>query len=473
MRTFAQAIKETPRETLTENGMVTLDHSGDNLTTLFFTIGSSRGKDLSIPFARAYAQDPTLAMKMLFWVRDIRGGAGERGTFRALLKDIEQKYPESLERNLHLVPEYGRWDDLLVFATPKMKEKAYALIGYALNDRNGLCAKWMPRKGLLAKELRTFLNLTPKRYRKILVALTKVVETQMCAQEWSEINYDHVPSVASARYQKAFNKRDAVRYTSWKAGLKTGESKVNAQALYPYDVIKSVSHGDKDTALAQWEALPNYLGDDKILPVCDVSGSMTCQVGGQKGVGLSCLDVCVSLGLYIADKQQGAFKDCFLTFSSNSKLEVLKGNLLQKMHQLQRSEWGMSTSLESAYDEILRVAVKNKLPQSEMPKYLLVFSDMQFNHACNEGRSVGAFDLARSKFAKAGYQLPKIVWWQLNARSSDGSGNVPVKFDENGTALVSGFSPAIMKSILAAKNFTPRDIMLDTLMSDRYEKVVG
>jgi len=349
-------------------------------------------------------------------------------------------------------------------AKTQLKQILMSQVGKA-----SLASKWMPRKGEIANDLRKYLNYDPKTYRKMLVNLTKVVETQMCAKEWDQINYDHVPSVAANRYQKAFNKRDATRYAAWKEGLKDGTSKVNAGVLYPYDVLKSMAHGDRDVALAQWEALPNYLGDDAILPMVDVSGSMSSPVGGQKGVGMTCMDVAISLGLYIADKQQGAFKDCWLTFTSDSHIDVLKGDLLAKISQVQRNV-GYDTNIESAFRSILGVAVQNNLPASEMPKYLLVLSDMEFNPAWAGGVSLGAFDIAKGVFKFVGYELPKLVWWNLNARP-DATGNSPVRFDQRGTAMVSGFSPSIMKSILAAKNFSPRDVMLETINGERYQAV--
>jgi hypothetical protein len=469
MVTFAQAVQNTMQPSLTANGMLTNQSSLDPNVDLFFAIGASRGKDLTGAFARAYAAEPDVAMKILFWARDARGGAGEREIFRKILQNLEVNQPDSLMRNLALVSEYGRWDDLLVFKTPRFKMAAYDLIARALRGGNGLAAKWMPRKGETANELRKYLNYTPKQYRQLLVGLTRVVETQMCAKAWDQINYDHVPSVAANRYQKAFNKRDATRYAAWKEGLKDGTSKVNASVLYPYDVLKAVDHGDRAVALAQWEALPNYLGDNAILPMVDVSGSMSCQVGGQKGVGLTCMQVAISLGLYIADKQQGAFKDMWLTFTSDSHIDVLKGDLLAKINQVRRNV-GYDTNLESAFRSILKVAVANRVPAEEMPRYLLVLSDMEFNPAWAGGVSLGAFDLARRMFEAAGYELPKLVWWNLNARP-DATGNSPVRFDQRGTAMVSGFSPSIMKSILAAKNFSPRDVMLETIMAERYQAV--
>lgn len=469
MSTFAQAVQNTMQPSFTANGMVTNQSSLDPNVDLFFAIGASRGKDLTGAFARAYAAEPTVAMKILFWARDVRGGAGEREIFRQIMRNLEVNQPESLMCNLALVPEYGRWDDLLVFQTPKFKIAAYDLISRALRAGNGLAGKWMPRKGEVANELRKYLNFTPKQYRRMIVDLTKVVETQMCAREWDKINYDHVPSVAANRYQKAFNKRDAARYTAWKEGLKDGTSKINASVLYPYDVLKAVDHGDREVALAQWEALPNYLGDDAILPMVDVSGSMSCPVGGQKGVGMTCMQVAISLGLYIADKQQGAFKDMWLTFTNDSHIDIPKGDLLAKINQVRRNV-GYDTNIESAFRSILQVAVANDLPAEQMPRYLLVLSDMEFNPAWAGGVSLGAFDLAKRMFEAAGYELPKLVWWNLNARP-DATGNSPVRFDQKGTAMVSGFSPSIMKSILAAKSFTPRDVMLETINSDRYQAI--
>lgn len=472
MTTFVNAVQNTMVPSLTANGMATFHSSQDHSVDLFFAIGSSRGKDLTSAFARSFAQDPTEALRILFWARDAREGAGERDTPRKLLKALEVSHPESLIKNLHLVPFYGRWDDLLVFSTPSVKMVAYDLIARALRAGDGLAGKWMPRKGPIANDLRKYLNYSPKAYRQLLVKLTKVVETAMCAKDWESINYSHVPSVAAARYQKAFTKRDGTRYAEWKAGLKTGETKVNASVLYPYDVLKSIHAGDPDVALAQWEVLPNYLGSDAIIPVVDTSGSMSCAVGGNSKSGMTCMDVAISLGLYIADKQTGAFKDCFLNFNSNSHIHILKGTLLDKMRQIQQCSWGGSTNLESAFKSILDVATKNNVAAAEMPKYMVVLSDMEFNPAYIGHKSVGALELAERMFNAAGYELPKVVWWNLNARI-DAVGNSPVKFDQNGSALISGFSPSIMKSVLAARSFTPRDIMLDTINSDRYAQVVA
>ena len=461
MNAFVEAVENVQVEERTLNGMKTFDSSKSALVDLFFAIGASRGKDLSKEFVKAMKQDETLALRLLMWARDVRGGAGEREVVRNILLSLEKNYPEVLIRVLPHLAEFGRWDDMLIFKTKEVKAAAFTLIDNALRERNGLAAKWMPRQGPLAAEIRQFFGMSPKFYRKCLVELTKVVEQNMCANTWSEINYSHVPSLAAARYQKAFKRHDPVGYEAYKAKLSTGEAKVNAAAVYPYDVIKSRRFGGDDGVIqAQWDALPNYIGDELVLPVVDVSGSMSITVGGN--ANLRCIDVSVSLGLYLADKNRGPFKDMFLTFSEKTKLEVLKGNLIDKLNQLESSDWGMSTNLHGAFEAILKYAVKGNVPAKDMPKYILIMSDMEFNACTNFDDS--AMQMIERKYSAAGYSVPNIVFWNLNARG----GNVPVKYDKKGVALVSGFSPAIMTSILAAEDLDPESVMMQTLNSPRY-----
>jgi hypothetical protein len=465
MNSFVNAVENVQLETRTANGMKTFDSSKSALVDLFFTIGASRGKDLSVQFVKAMKQDETLALRLLMWARDVRGGAGERDVVRTILLSLEKNYPEVLSRLLPHVAEFGRWDDLLIFKTKTIKDQAFTLIGNALRERNGLAAKWMPRQGPVAVEMRTFFGMSPKFYRKSLVNLTKVVEQSMCANTWDDINYSHVPSLAAARYQKAFKKHDPAGYEAYKAKLVTGEAKVNASAVYPYDVIKSRKFGGDDTVIqAQWDALPNYIGNELVLPIVDVSGSMSCPVGGN--ANLTCMDVSVSLGLYLADKNTGPFKDMFLTFSDTPKLQVLKGNLLDKLNQLESSEWGMSTNLHAAFEAILKYAVKGGVNAGDMPKYVLVMSDMEFNHCAKHDDS--AMGMIERKYKEAGYEAPSVVFWNLNARA----GNVPVKHDKRGVALVSGFSPSIMTSILKAEELDPASVMMTTLNSPRYSVIV-
>lgn len=460
MTTFAEAVKSTPEVARTENGMKAVAHSGNALVDLFYKIGASRGKSVTADFEKAFQEDSDLAMKIAFWSRDVRGGAGERQLFRDVLVHLEKLHPATLEAVLPFVSEFGRWDDLLVFKTEKFKHLAYTLIGDALRDRNGLAAKWMPRQGPIAVEIRNFYGMSPKQYRKSLVALTNVVESKMCAGAWDSIEFGKLPSLASARYNKAFGRNAATAYAAYKARLTAGTDKVNASAVYPYDVIKTLRHGgDSVVADAQWASLPNYIGDASVLPLVDVSGSMSCPVGGN--ANLQCIDIALSLGLYCADKNTGVFKDTFLTFSAKPKAQVVKGTLAQKMSQMNSSDWGMNTNLHAAFEEILRIAVKGGVNASDMPKTLLILSDMQFDQCVSFDDS--AHQMIMRKYKEAGYEVPNIVFWNLNSKD-----NVPVKFDKRGTALVSGFSPAVMKGVLTGTNMTPYGIMLATVDVPRY-----
>jgi hypothetical protein len=410
-----------------------------------------------------------MALRVAQWARDVRGGAGERELFRQVLKHLEKTNKDELlnTRILENTAEIGRWDDLLVFTDAQVKDKAYGMIRKALESGNGLCAKWMPRKGPIALELREAFGWSPKFYRKRLVELTKVVETAMCAKEFDSINFSHVPSLAMSRYSKAFGKNAPDAFTAYKEALKKGDpkvAKVNAGAVYPYDIVKNVRRGDAALANEQWKALPNFIGDASILPIVDVSGSMTCKAGGhQSKSDISCLDVAVSLGLYCADKNTGPFKDVFLTFSTSPKFVTVTGTLSQKVQTMERSNWDMSTNLHAAFDEILRVSISNNVAREDMPKVLLIMSDMQFN--CCTGYDDRAIQMIRRKYNDADYEMPAVVFWNINAYE-----NVPVRFDEKGTALVSGFSPSIMKAVLAADMdaMTPEAVMKKAVMSDRY-----
>lgn len=453
----------------TTNGMKALQSTLSNTTDLFFKIGASRGKNITAQFEKAYREDREMALRVAQWARDVRGGAGERELFRQTLKWLEKNHKDEFvnTRLLKNVAEIGRWDDLLIFEDEMVKSIAFRMIAEALGDGNGLCAKWMPRKGPKALELREFLGWSPKFYRKRLVELTKVVEQQMCAKQWNEINFSHVPSLAMSRYSKAFGKNAPDHFTAFKEALKKGDpkvAKVNAGAVYPYDIVKNVRWGDSSLADEQWKAMPNFIGDASILPIVDVSGSMTCKAGGsQSKSDVSCLDVAVSLGLYCSDKNTGPFKDVFLTFSNKPKFVTVTGSLSQKVKTMERSDWEMSTNLHAAFDEILRVAIQNNVAREDMPKVLLIMSDMQFN--CCTGFDDRAIQMIRRKYNDADYEMPNVVFWNINAYE-----NVPVRFDEKGTALVSGFSPSIMKAVLAADmdSMTPEAVMKKAVMSDRY-----
>lgn len=465
----------------THKGAVTHVTTNNAIVDLFFVIGAARANPAAAIqlFRQAFAADPVLACKVLLHSRDVREGMGERNTFREILKAMEgdHKFAPFLERIIPATPEYGRWDDLLIFSKLENKNTAYAIIKNALFEANGLAAKWMPRKGKTAVELTKYFGLSPKRYRKLLVENSTTVEQAMCSKDWSKINYSHVPSIAAARYQKAFSRNDKDRYSAYRAALVKGVKgvKVNAGAIFPYDVIKGYDSGDKTVAEAQWNSLPNLLVEGKtILPMPDTSGSMGCQVSP----GLSAMDVSVSLGLYLADKQKGPFSGMVCTFNDDAHIVELKGSFPTRLDQVRRLPWGGTTNLQSAFDSILKLAVQNSLRQEDLPGYLLIISDMEFDQCANpthrwiSGRLQTAekntnYEVARSKFARAGYALPKVVFWNVNGRA----GNNPVKEHESGTALVSGFSPNILKSILSGKfdRYDPLNVVLDAVDKPRYD----
>ena len=468
MSTFVEAVQN--QSARTENGMRARKSTANARVDLFFKIGASRGKDIVPDFVAALVEDRDVALRIAQWARDARSGSGERQVYRDILAYLEKNDKDAAAKLLAKTPEIGRWDDIFVFSDKDLKSKAFSMLGDALREKNGLAAKWTPRQGPLAAEIRAFFGMSPKFYRKSLVELTNVVEQQMCAGKWDEINHSHVPSLAASRYKKAFSRHGA-KFAEYVAKLKAGDAdvKVNAAAVYPYDVLKGVaslhysnSYGktELDHIVAQWEALPNYVGDASILPLVDVSGSMSTGIGGGK---TTAMDVAVSLGLYLADKNKGKFKDTFLTFSSKPELLHLKGDVVQKAQQMVKSSWDMSTDLHKALDKILSTAVSGKVPQSEMPAMLLILSDMQFN-ACVKHDDT-ALKMIKRKYEEAGYTAPAVVFWNLNAKD-----NVPVKHDKSGVALVSGFSPAIVKSVLSTDmdQFTPEGIMLKTVMVDRY-----
>ena len=470
MNAFVNAIAN--QEARTANGMKARKSTANANVDLFYKIGASRGKNITGEFTAAYVENSDVALRIAQWARDVRGGAGERQIFRDLLVHLEKTDPDAALALLKKVPEVGRWDDIFVFSTPALKTAAYTMLGDALRAQNGLAAKWTPRKGKIAAEVRAFFGMTPKQYRKSLVAMTTVVETQMCANDWDNINFSHVPSVAARNYKKAFGRHTPL-FAEYVAKLVSGDKtvKVNANAIFPHDVLKGVitAYGpakldktETDHVIAQWDALPNYVGDASIMPIVDVSGSMSCPAG--KNTGVTCMDVSISLGLYLADKNKGVFKDTFLTFSSKPQLVTLKGNIVDKVAQMSKSDWDMSTNLHAAFTKILDVAVKGSAPQSDMPAMVLILSDMQFNQCVKNDDS--AMEMIERKFEAAGYTCPKVVFWNLNA-----SDNVPVKADKSGAALVSGFSPAIMASLLGAdvEQFTPEGIMLKTVMVPRYD----
>lgn len=475
MTTFVEAIDA--QTTRTENGMMAFKSSLNSSVDLFFKIGALRGKNPVADFESAFQEDRNLALRIALWARDARDGAGERKIFRDIVEHLDNTYPDELRKIMHLIPLVGRWDDLLVIKSRENRLIAVNMIRDALQDGNALAAKWMPREKSSNKEnqrkakaLARDLGLSSKAYRKTLAMLSNTVEQQMCAKEWKKINFSQVPSLAAARYKKAFNRHAPDEYQKYVDALarNDGSAKVNAGAVYPYDVLKGLNYygygnmfdtKEKQVIRSQWDALPNYVGDAKILPVVDVSGSMYTNVSPT----VKAVDVSISLGLYLADKNKGVFKDAMLCFSEKPKLFHFKGDVVSKVEQLsgQSDFMGFSTDLEKAMNEVLRVATQNNVPQHEMPEYLLILSDMQFNQGMRSTDT--AMDMIRSRFSNAGYKTPQVVYWNLCDRGN----NMPVRFNEKGTALVSGFSPAIVKAVLQG-DMDPMKILLNAVMTEKY-----
>lgn len=432
-------------------------------------------------FARAFKEDPETATRILFWARDIRGGQGEREVFRNLFKYLVEEDGEIGAKLVSLVPVYGRWDDLLVLENTSAWGTVLNAIQSQLNlDRVSykagapvsLLAKWLPSINAsskdskrLGRKIAEHLGLTEREYRKVLSNLRthiNIVEKAMCSKEWSAIDYSKLPSRAAFMYRKAFQKQDGVRYAQYLSAVEKGEAKINASTLYPYDIVDQYLYKgaryDKTIDL-QWEALPNYMEGREFngLVVADVSGSMY----GRP------MAVSISLAMYIAERNTAeVWKDKFLTFSGNPKLQTIVGSTIGKrIDNLSRAEWGMNTDLMAVFKTVLDAGLKNSVAAEDMPQKLIIVSDMQFDQCCHSNKRTN-FEQIQKLYRKAGYEMPQLVFWNVNSYS-----NVPMTMHDTGTCLVSGCSPSILKSILTDKVVTPVDTMNDTVYSDRYAPI--
>jgi hypothetical protein len=444
----------------TENGMASYRSTLNACLDLFFKIGASRGRDLREDFKKAFEENPDLAGRILLWSRDVREGAGERQIFRDIISDTNFSNWIT-DEFIWLIPEIGRWDDLLVLLETVHKGKAAKLIAEGLNECDPLCAKWMPRKGKYARILRESFKLSPRDYRKLLVRLTNVVEQKMCNNEWKEIEYGKIPSLAFSRYKNALIRHDEEGFAEFIENVKVGKETINAGAVYPYDIVKSLIYGDNDEASdLQWQALPDWIPNDKnFIPVVDVSGSMACGYSNIRPI-----DVAISLGLYVSERNKGVFKDKVISFSENPNIFQFPSTdpLSKRVQALENMEWGMDTNLEKVFSLILNTATSYKIKEEEMPETIIIFSDMQFN-ATSIGEET-AFDMIAKKYQDNGYKMPGLVFWNLDARE----GCIPITYNQDGVALVSGFSPALMETVLSGE-MNPVSIMTQAVMKDRYD----
>lgn len=464
--TFLEALDKENSLTETKNGAKTYNKSGSALLDFFGQAGAMRNnKDEAVKlFAKAFGEDKLSAIRILFYLRDVRGGQGERDLFRNCLEWIGVHDENVFNKIIGYVAEYGRWDDLFFD-----NDKCFELIDEQLAVDNtstnpSLLAKWLPtinasssNTRIKAKFLANKLSLSEKEYRILVRNIRKkikTVEEKMSAKKWSDIDYSTVPSQASRIYKNAFKKHDEERYSQFIEKAEKGEVKINASTLYPYQIYKSVQNDYSKTLEALWNQLPDYTQGKNALVVADVSGSM---MGDPMAVS-------VSLALYFAERNKGKFANHFITFSQNPQLQKIQGDtLLQKMNNLERAQWDMNTDLMAVFDLVLNTAVKNNVSQDELPETLYIISDMEFDSAC---RSRVSFDVIKDKYAQVGYKMPNLVFWNVNASGS----NLPVRHNEQGVALVSGFSPNIFKMVV--ENKTPEEVMFSVINSERYSKIV-
>lgn len=449
----------------TDNGAVTFIRSGSALLDFYAQAGAMRkspDKALDL-FQKAFSEDREKATRILFYLRDVRGGQGERELFRNCLEWMGTTFPAIFEQIIALVPEYGRWDDIL-FNNPKCFEIIDIQLSLdSKSETPSLLAKWLPTINASspttrtkAKSIARALNMGDIAYRVLLRDLRKkikTVEEKMSARKWDEINYSAVPSQAARIYKDAFKKHDEKRYDAFIEKATTGEVKINAGTLYPYQIYKSVESNYSPTLEALWNSLPDYTQGKNALVVADVSGSMS-------GDPIS---VSVSLALYFAERNEGPFKDHFITFTGNPRLQHIAGKTLkEKMNSIHDADWEGNTNLEAVFDLIIRAGVVNKVSPDEMPETLYIISDMEFDSAVSNQT---LHEVLKDKYAAAGYKIPNVVYWNVSASGS----NMPTQKNESGVALVSGFSPVIFK--IAVENKTPEEVMNDTINAERYSKI--
>ena len=490
------ALAKESNRTRNAKGAVSNRSTLDSCVDLFGNIGSMRArsdKEVINAFTAAFGEDPRKALKILFWARDVRGGAGERKVPRTLFNYLADRHSDAIARNIELLPEYGRWDDYFAFKGTKLWPLAKEVIlKQFVEDLEAeypsLLAKWMPSCNTssaatraLAREFIKDLDVDEKSYRKALSELRaklNIVETAMCAGEWDKIDFEKVPSRAAMIYRKAFGRHDVEgekRYEKYLEKVEKGEATIKTDTLYPYDLFcKATGDGyhlnvgkyDKTIDL-QWQNLPHYVEPFNGMVVADVSASMTSSgYYGGRNDSVRPIDVALSLALYVAERNEGPWKDNFMPFSARAKMVTIKGKDFYEKCSSLVSQMGYvgTTNIQSVFDLILNTAIKHKLDQEDMIEKLFIVSDMQFDSACSRNTN---FEVARNKFHAAGYELPQLIFWNVNAYGKD----QPITRDDNGTCLVSGASPAILKSALAVEVMTPVDMMDAVIESERYAAV--
>lgn len=500
MNTFMNAMKDATNFAYTENGAVTHRTTKSDLLDMFALGGAYRNRsddDVKLLFRKAFAENPTYALKCLFYLRDVRGGQGERRFFRVAMKDLVKENIEAARRNLKHVPEFGRWDDLYIFVGTALEADALQIMKDQLEldvqcKTPSLLAKWLKSENTSSSEsrrlgniTRKFLGMNHKQYRKtlaILRARINVLERLMSENRWDEIEFDKIPSKAGMKYKNAFARHDIERA---KAGTQTyadfakdETKKVNAKTLYPYECVEEAFRCRYDETQRlmtnkYWDNLADYIKGANFngMAIVDTSGSMS-------GTPMN---VAISLGMYCAEKAQGPFANHFITFESNPHFMKIEGvDFCDKVWRIARAPWGGSTNVEAAFDLMLNTALKSGCSQDEIPQNLIIISDMEFDHCVTSGpvstdrwgwggtrverNNTTLFENIAAKWARYGYKMPHLVFWNVDARQNNIPmlGNGPVSF-------VSGFSPAIFEQIISGES--GYSLMMKKLDDSRYSVI--
>ena len=489
---------------VTENGALGYRTSGKHLLNLSYSVSTLRNmseENVVARFCAAFFENKLLALKWLFFAADVREGQGERRLFRAVTRHLAKTEPKIMEALLPLIPEYTRWDNVIELIDTRVGASALELISLQLkrdlSDMEegksvSLLAKWLPSNNASspktcgkARTVSKYLGMTNAEYRRTLAKLRAyldVIEVKMSASRFGEINYEAVPSCANVVYRGAFLRNDEERRRAYLGALERGAVKINASVLYPHDIVHRYFNPitryyltEYDASLeALWRALPDYVcGASKTLCVADGSGSM---FGPVENTNVSAFSIATALAIYFAERSSGEFKNKYISFSDDPRIVDLSGGntLRDKLGiALSYDEVG-TTNIEAVFDLILLTAVRSGMKQEDMPKTLLILSDMEFNNAIslNTGRSgvvaklPRLFELIKARYESAGYKLPRIAFWNICSRT----GTIPLRENENGVALIGGFSPTTIKMVLS-EELDPYKCLLEQLNSERYEAV--
>ena len=491
-------LKIEANVTYTENGAVSNRSTGKDCLDLFATIGALRresDREIVTRFMRAYTENADLAMKILFFSRDIRGGLGERRVFRVLLRWLAVNEKKTLIRNLPYIAEYGRWDDILVLLDTPCRNEAIALLKEQFQadlsalENNGevsLLGKWLPSVNAsneqtvyMGKQIAKAFGLTDRDYRKALVRLRahiRILENNLREKDYS-FDYTKQPSKAMFKYRRAFQRNDGERYTEFLQKVERGEVKLHTGTLLPYELVepylqysyystdsfmREISEEEKLSLNATWNALEDFATDENALAIVDTSGSMYCA-----GSPLPAA-VALSLGLYFAERAKGPYRNHFIEFSAHPELiEIIGDTFADRLRYVASFNEIANTNIEAVFDLILDAAVHNHVPQSDLPGKLYIISDMEFD-ACVNGASLTNFENAKRRYEAAGYQLPQIVFWNVASRNRQ----QPVKVNDRGVALVSGCSPRIFSMALEGE-LDPWSYMLSIVDTERYAPIAA